>query len=137
MAHAGCLLPRLLALGSQEGGPLETLRPHTAPGPAACRSAGPERSVLLWPPKGNINCKIGELAGHSAGVVQVVIADERSQVGCCSLQRFQPGGSCACTFRGSSRWTYMISMQERRLRMRAQPPLLCCLLNTHMLSMPC
>ncbi|GAB4819533.1 hypothetical protein N2152v2_006579 [Parachlorella kessleri] len=42
-------------------------------------SAGPERSVLLWPPKGNINRKIGELVGHSAGVVQVVMADARSQ----------------------------------------------------------
>lgn len=44
-------------------------------------SAGAERRVLLWPPKGNINRKVGELAGHGAGVVQVVMADACSQVG--------------------------------------------------------
>lgn len=53
--------------------------------PRCLCSAGPERSVLLWPPKGNINRRVGELAGHSAGVVQVVMADAHSQVGARSL----------------------------------------------------
>ncbi|PRW05751.1 WD repeat-containing on Y chromosome-like [Chlorella sorokiniana] len=43
-------------------------------------SGGVERSVLLWQPKGNVNRKVGELAGHSAGVSQLVVADEQSQV---------------------------------------------------------
>ena len=45
----------------------------------AC-SAGVERSVLLWQPKGNVSRSVGELAGHTAGVCQLVVADEQSQV---------------------------------------------------------
>ena len=37
--------------------------------------------MLLWQPKGNVSRAVGELAGHSAGVCQLVVADEQSQVG--------------------------------------------------------
>ena len=37
--------------------------------------------MLLWQPKGNVNRKVGELPGHSAGISQLVVADEQSQVG--------------------------------------------------------
>eukprot|EP00887_Chlorella_sp_A99_P002238 scaffold10.g2238.t1 len=43
-------------------------------------SGGVERSVLLWQPKGNVNALVGELAGHSAGVVRVEAADDADEV---------------------------------------------------------
>jgi hypothetical protein len=43
-------------------------------------SGGIERSVLLWQPKGNVSRAVGELSGHSAGVQQLVVADDQSQV---------------------------------------------------------
>jgi hypothetical protein len=70
------------------------------PCPLPARSGGVERSVLLWQPKGNVTRAVGELSGHSAGVQQLVVADEQSQVGVVAGRRDAAECGCPLVFLG-------------------------------------